>query len=310
MRRIAARNLMLTGELLRLLAVLAAGGVEALAFKGPIAALSLYRNLALRQFHDLDLLIDPASMEMARMTLLNDGYRLALHLSAENEALLVAQAVQLALFGPHGIRVDLHVMLMTPRHSCRLASCEVMKGAERVDLLGGHEVSTLSSSDLGVYLSLHGIKHGWERLEWLCDLARLADRMTPSERSALLERARQLGHERAVLSALTLAHRVLDAPAAPPSDLADATEKLVDRFERTLMVEAGPFESRYAAAYDRRRDRMRHLLEVLFRPSLSDALAFRLPRPLHFLRWLLRPMRLGGRLLQRVLRLQGSRSGV
>jgi hypothetical protein len=295
MRRIAARNLMLTGELL---ALLAAVGVQALAFKGPIAALSLYRNLGMRQFHDLDLLIDPAFVDMARMTLLNDGYRLERHLSAENEALLVTQAGVLALFGPRGIRVDLHVTLMTPRHSRRLATSDVMKRAARVDLLSGLRVSTLSSSDLAIYLSLHGIKHGWERLEWLCDLARLADRMTPSEQSALLERACRLGHERAVLSALTLAHRVLDAPAVPLGKLADATATLVRRFERTLMVPpvADPVELRYAAAYDRHRDRVRHLLEVLFRPSLTDVLAFRLPRPLHFLRWLLRPVRLGGRL--------------
>jgi hypothetical protein len=308
MRRIAARNLMLTGELLRLQAVLAAGGVEALAFKGPIAALSLYRNLALRQFHDLDLLIDPASVDMARMTLLNDGYRLERHLGAENETLLVTQAGVLALFGPRGIRLDLHVTLMTPRHSRRLATSDVMKRAARVDLLSGLRVSTLCSSDLAIYLSLHGIRHGWERLEWLCDLARLADRMSPSERSALLERARQLGHERAVLSALTLAHRVLDAPAAPLGKLADATEKLVRGFERTLMVPlvADPAELRYAAAYDHRLDRVRHLLEVLFRPSLTDVLAFRLPRPLHFLRWLLRPVRLGGRLVQRVLAVRSS----
>lgn len=298
MRRIAAHNLLLTRELLRLMALLAASGVEALAFKGPLVAASLYGGLGLRQFHDLDLLIDAASIEKARRTLLGAGYRPQLDLSAENEALLVTQLAELELLGPRGIRVDLHVMLMPPRYALRLATSEVLRRAARVSLLSGREVvATVSPSDLALYLSLHGIHHRWERLEWLCDLARLADRMSPHEHSALRERARRLGHERAVHAALTLAHRVLGAPA-PPRKVGHATERLVQRFERMLMVplKADPFELLYVAAYDRRRDRVRHLLEAIFRPSLTDALAFGLPRPFHFLRWPLRPLRLGWRL--------------
>ena len=53
------RNIILTRELLRLLQLLAAHGIEAVPYKGPALALTLYNNLALRQFTDLDILVRP-----------------------------------------------------------------------------------------------------------------------------------------------------------------------------------------------------------------------------------------------------------
>src|SRR5262249_44014688 len=49
-------NLFLTAELLKLLALLAAHDIPAIPFKGPVLAAQVYRNLALRQFYDLDIL--------------------------------------------------------------------------------------------------------------------------------------------------------------------------------------------------------------------------------------------------------------
>ena len=49
------RNLQLAAELVRLVRRLAEHGIEALPFKGPVLAQTLYDNLALRQFSDLDL---------------------------------------------------------------------------------------------------------------------------------------------------------------------------------------------------------------------------------------------------------------
>src|SRR5438067_2363962 len=56
-REIAARNLYATGELHRLLDVLADAGIAAMPWKGPALAAQLYGNLALRPFLDLDVLV-------------------------------------------------------------------------------------------------------------------------------------------------------------------------------------------------------------------------------------------------------------
>jgi hypothetical protein len=53
----SAFNLLLTGELLQLLAVLNGNGIEAVPFKGPALAVKSYGHIALRQFCDIDILV-------------------------------------------------------------------------------------------------------------------------------------------------------------------------------------------------------------------------------------------------------------
>ncbi|MGH9891867.1 MAG: nucleotidyltransferase domain-containing protein [bacterium] len=55
----AARNLFLAGELIRLVDLFDSHRIPAIAYKGPALAVSVYQNLALRQFSDLDILVHP-----------------------------------------------------------------------------------------------------------------------------------------------------------------------------------------------------------------------------------------------------------
>src|SRR5262249_9559360 len=50
----AGRNLFLTKELLKLLHLFEANKIAAIPYKGPVLATSIYGNLALREFGDLD----------------------------------------------------------------------------------------------------------------------------------------------------------------------------------------------------------------------------------------------------------------
>jgi hypothetical protein len=53
----AQRNLFLTQELLKLLTLFKTNGISAIPYKGPVLAVAVYGNLALRQFGDLDILV-------------------------------------------------------------------------------------------------------------------------------------------------------------------------------------------------------------------------------------------------------------
>ena len=82
----AAHNLRLTGELLRLLAILEREGIEVVPFKGPVLAELLFQNIALRQFGDLDILIKPRDVKRAKQLLLDDGYEPEFVLTGRIEA--------------------------------------------------------------------------------------------------------------------------------------------------------------------------------------------------------------------------------
>ncbi|MBD3790221.1 MAG: nucleotidyltransferase family protein, partial [Campylobacterales bacterium] len=53
---ISRRNMLMSAELLRIMKLLEANNIEALAFKGPALAQMAYGNITMRQFGDLDVL--------------------------------------------------------------------------------------------------------------------------------------------------------------------------------------------------------------------------------------------------------------
>ena len=71
----ARRNLFLSGELCRILSLFETQGIQAIPFKGPVLANSFYGNVALRQCHDLDLLVRKIDVLRAQDLLISQGFR-------------------------------------------------------------------------------------------------------------------------------------------------------------------------------------------------------------------------------------------
>ena len=81
----AGRNLFLAKELIKLLHLLESHEIPAIAYKGPMLAVSVYGNLAFRQFGDLDILVQERDYETARHLLMSQGFRLTIELDWEAE---------------------------------------------------------------------------------------------------------------------------------------------------------------------------------------------------------------------------------
>ena len=79
-------NLFLTGELARILARLEACGISAIPFKGPVLSASVYGDVGLRSFRDLDFLIHNQDFHKCMDVLRDLGYRTDLDLSPAQEA--------------------------------------------------------------------------------------------------------------------------------------------------------------------------------------------------------------------------------
>lgn len=94
----AQRNLFVTAELIKLLTLFQEHEIPAIPFKGPLLSVSVYGNLALRQFTDLDILIDSKNLLKAKALLLSQEYSLTGELSWESNF----------ISRNHQINVDLH----------------------------------------------------------------------------------------------------------------------------------------------------------------------------------------------------------
>lgn len=67
-------NLRLSWKLIHCLELLSKNGIESIVLKGPVFAIQIYRDITLRQFSDLDILIHQTDFSKVYEILLQSGY--------------------------------------------------------------------------------------------------------------------------------------------------------------------------------------------------------------------------------------------
>lgn len=185
--------------LLEVMAALDTRGIRALALKGPALSVLLHGDPYLRPCGDIDLLVDPDQAAAAAGVLEERGF--APLLATPIGSLLATNKD--APYRRKGLLVELHWRLFDNPHLLDWPF-EALWGERALVRLGQGTIPTLSMRHYGVYLTLHGVRHGWQRLRWLVDVALLladpargreifmqaaADRMEPAlAHAAILSR--------------------------------------------------------------------------------------------------------------------------
>jgi hypothetical protein len=209
-----ARNAALTVELHAILAALAADGIQALPFKGPLLTEMLYGDLGQRAPGDLDFLVRRRDVTRSCDHLVARGYRDA-HRSS-----VVMTAVQHEVYRRYqceyqfvrdsdGMVVEPH-WAFAQRMWAVAFDYEAQFARARPGTLAGVTLATQAHEDLLLLLCVHGAKHEWARLVWIRDVATLLDRYDLDSELAL-RRAREQGCARMLLVGVEVAHRLLGA---------------------------------------------------------------------------------------------------
>jgi hypothetical protein len=214
----ARRNRAMTAELQTLLWRFEQEGVTALPFKGPTLALQLYDDIALREFGDLDILVRTDDLMRARDLAEAAGYVPDYPLARRWERKPLANVRHYTLSHRHperGFKLELHWST-----DCRLFAlpCSGDRWWDRrpnVGFEGGH-VRALTPEELLYVLCMHGARHRWSSLGWLCDLAELIRRHPGLDWRQVLDTAQRQGTSRLLLLGLELARRLLGAPLPGP----------------------------------------------------------------------------------------------
>ena len=300
----AAYGLALASELLGLLNRFEAHGIPAVPFKGPALAASMYGNLALRPFDDLDILVRRRDVLRAKSLLVAQGYRTEYALAPAQEALFVRLHSGLGLYHePRGILVELQWELIE-RYFCVPFDPERPWARLGQSRLLGASVPALPPEDLLVFLCVHGAKHLWVRLCWICDVAELIRAHPRIDWGAVTGQARELGAERMLLLGLSLASELLGAPL--PDDLRRRVraEPAVETLGRQVCARLfrdtahPPGEFELFRFHLRVRERVGHRCLYCLRRATTltvrDLAVLPLPAPLAPLYHLLRPIRLAG----------------
>jgi hypothetical protein len=289
--RLVRQNRLMAVELAALLTVLARAGIDAIPYKGPALAEELYGDVGLRQFGDLDILVAPGNLLRARSLLETLGYRSEFPLTPATEQAFLRASAQYHLAmarEDRSVVVELHWRL------------DPDVAIEPVD----RSARSFSPDELLLVLLVHGSKHRWSSLGWAVDVAE-ALRRGGLDWAWIEARAQSLRCERRVALGLLLANRLLQAPV-PAGVLAryaalPGIEATCGELGEELLAidpgERGAFETLrgYLRLYDTVGQRIKHLLDTLWSPSLVEWTRWPLPRALHFLYPALRMARLAAK---------------
>jgi hypothetical protein len=281
-----------SAELARILQHFSDHDIPALAHKGPALAQLLYRDPAVRQFGDLDVLVRAADIPRARSALKELGYGARMELTARQEKAYLRSGYEY-VFGlstePNLIELQWQIL---PRFYTIDFDMEAMfRHSVEIELDGARH-RTLGMEDLMLVLCVHAAKHEWAQLGMLRDIAALG--RSDLDWAWIEAEARRLGIDRILKISLLLAHELLGPERQLETSL-DGVSGLVRSIQWKLATGAqSQTESlRYFRTMMRVRERWQDRLRFLFRlavtPSIGEWETISLPDSLF---WLYRGVRL------------------
>jgi len=290
----AIRNVLLTQELVRVLAQLSAAAVPVILLKGVALSESLYADPALRTCADLDILIQPKDVAESLRLLRSSGYEAPF--SEPSFVRLLARYGKDCLLMREDTRsvypLQLHCGLICGGPAERNVLAEIWSDAVPRPFHGAPAYAMSPEWEF-LYFAVHAARHGLFPFKWLVDLDGLAVRGTLDWKK-VHERATRLGWESAVRSCFAACEALLEttvpepfagtAPPAPASIHASGPRPLDLPRATFFPLQLLPTLSQ----------KVQFLASRLFAPNVADREFFHLPSPLFFLYYFLRPWRLMG----------------
>jgi hypothetical protein len=208
----AALNVVLTGEMVRLLELFERNEIPAVPYKGPAIGVGIYGNLALRQFADLDILVPEAAVWRATELLRDRGYEAHFTIPTRKQSSFIRLSyVRLFKHETDRTTVELHWRLAPRFFGAPFDTSKLWKSTRRIKLQGS-SVRVPSTEDLILMLCIHGAKDCWEKLEWVSGLSELIRSEPQVDWNQLLNDAKEIGCTNIIFLGLALAHDLLDAP--------------------------------------------------------------------------------------------------
>ncbi|MFQ5922640.1 MAG: nucleotidyltransferase family protein [Anaerolineales bacterium] len=297
----AAHSLGMARELLSVLSLLEERGIRAMPIKGPLLGETAYGDLALRQYDDLDILVSHEDVPAAYKLLSKHAFQPGLLGRRSVQQAFPCGYRQLGLRAPwSNIELDLH--------------WEVLPGdlLHRIDLEGfwrrglmtafcGVRVHALSHEDTLLLLVMHGMRHAWARLGWICDLAESLRAWNDVDWEGLIALVESAGAGKVLAVGLHLVRKLLDPPLP---ELAAAFAHRYKHAEKMAAVLFGdicdpsdapsPLRTGLLNLSTRQglRGKLGYLKAHALAPNWMDWIWLPLPRGLTFLYAFLRPLRL------------------
>ena len=298
------KSLFLARELIRVLDCVDAIGAEAMAYKGIVLSEVYYGDMALRHVGDMDFFVRSRDVVRIKNAVRDLGYTPRVAIPEQAEADYIASGYEWTFDSPAGKNLlELQWALQPHFYAVDYDMEGMFQRAVKVTV-AGRSLRTPSAEDLLLVLAVHGAKHVWGRLIWLCDIAQILQREQVNW-DWVRAHAREIGIERILHVTLLLANRFLATEIPAPIEGAALADGAARAFADEIAVAVAgetSYEEQQVAYFrlmmslrERKMDRLRFLSRLAFTPGPGEWQAVRLPKSLFPLYRLVRMARLAGR---------------
>lgn len=306
----AARNMVLTNELLKILDLFTAKNILAVPFKGPVLADMVYGSDALRTFSDLDILVQESEAVKARKILQEYGYRLIHELDEKYDDFYVGIEHAFNLQSPDGkVNIDLQWKLLgiyTPEP----ITLEKLKHRLVTLEFAGRDILHLAHEDLLFYLCVHGTKDSWGKFEWISCITEMLRKYPELNWERVFKIVKQEHCLRKFKLGLYLAGTLCKAPLPNWIKVKIQDDKSIknlgEQFKKKFFSNKNlipdftnnpRFSLFHIQVQDDLKNKFRFVLRQLFRPTTKEILLWSAPGKFTFLYYIYRPLRLFWRIV-------------
>ncbi|ADZ09103.1 hypothetical protein Metbo_0853 [Methanobacterium lacus] len=288
----ARKNLLLTGELIRVTNSLNSQNINSFTYKGPTLATLAYKNIALRDFSDIDLVVSLKNVKKSIIVLKNMGYTSTFPSMLEKGNICLKYH-RAHVLSKGNVNIDLQWGLSFIKH-------ENLNNFETKDLIKINinkiELLTPNVENQIIILVMHNASHMWHSLSLLCDLDGLIS-MNKVNWNEVKSLATKIGINRILLINLLLLKNVMGNPVLTEywGDTLDIkAEKLASKIEKNFFSPekfADSFFKRALLQFQIREnkiDGLSDLFYLVFNPTAEDYQRIYIPNSIFKLYYLIR----------------------
>jgi len=306
---IAKQNMLMSMELIKVMQLLETNAIKAIAFKGPALSQMAYGDVVSRQYVDLDILVDEKDLLQAVNLLKTHGYTLD---EALFQKIINAPSTfhDVTLTAQNAVEIELHWQLFSHEYQTNIDTLNIKENLYTIQLFN-QKLQSFQKEVLILYLSIHGAKHNWERIEWLVDIVRFIEK-NGIDWQKLTDLTHATNTTKIMFSTLYMCHKVLDLKL--PSEILQELRqiqilKLSKNFENYfykhfadalhVKVQTKIISKIQYDLLDGYKSKFLFLSSLL-KPTDIDFKSINLPKPLHFFYYFLRPANILKRWVQKL----------
>lgn len=308
----ALKAITMTGEMVRMIRCFAEKGIKSLVLKGAPLALKLYGDVALRPSHDIDILVDPEDIEGAGKILEKEGYKKIyqdVSLTPRQQKAHLARCHHFSYFNAERkICLELHWKINAIDLKFHTLSRSITSQME----IAGYPIAVFKDEELFMYLMVHGARHMWFRLRWLCDIERFMHLENGLDWDKVIFLAKHSGQGIILNQTMILVNRLFNLPHPDSISVHVVNDRKALLLAKAVMnnlfdctEEALSFGSSYwkdfwlKNSYNLKiqpdgKEKLRYL-SSLFKPNSNDFKIISLPDSLYPAYYLIRPFAWLGR---------------